>query len=211
MIVEITNLSSRFGPPRNQGDRPTCLAFASSDLNQLLNEHDVELSVEYLLHHAGKNIPGWSPKDGLTVPSAVAALRQPGQPEENSYPYQANNHDFPTQIPGAFSPLYCANCVQLNLSIDQIEAAVRGGNAVCIGVAMSDKFFVPVDGIVNDSVNYIPGMGHAVLAVGIGVHQASKQTYFLIRNSWGPNWGINGHAWLSREYLSNYLRASFAA
>jgi C1A family cysteine protease len=101
--------------------------------------------------------------------------------------------------------------VQLNLSIDQIEAAVRGGNAVCIGVAMSDKFFVPVDGIVNDSVNYIPGMGHAVLAVGIGVHQASKQTYFLIRNSWGPNWGINGHAWLSREYLSNYLRASFAA
>lgn len=211
MIIETVNLSSQFGPARNQGDRPTCLAFASSDLNQLLNSHKVELSVEYLLHHAGKSIPGWSPKDGLTVSSAMTALRQPGQPEESSYPYQPNDHDFPTQTPGALSPLYCSDCTQMDLSIDQIEKSILCGNVVCIGVALSDKFFVPVNGIVIDSVNYIPGMGHAVLAVGVGVHQDSKQTYYLIRNSWGPNWGVNGHAWISREYLSTYLKASFAA
>lgn len=211
MIIEITNLSSQFGPPRSQGDRPSCLAFASSDLNQCLNDQPDELSVEYLLHHAGRSIAGWSPKDGLTVPSAVTALRQPGQPGESSYPYQPNDHDFPLQTPGSFSPLYCSDCTQTNLSVDQIEAVIRGGKAVCIGVAMSDKFFNPDAGIVDDSVNYVPGMGHAVLAVGVGVHQTSHQTYFLIRNSWGPIWGVNGHAWISREYLSTYLKASFTA
>ena len=41
--------------------------------------------------------------------------------------------------------------------------------------------------------------GHAVLAVGYS--DASQR--FLVRNSWGPTWGINGHFTIPYEYLTN--------
>jgi C1A family cysteine protease len=39
--------------------------------------------------------------------------------------------------------------------------------------------------------------GHAVLAVG---YQDSDQT-FIVRNSWGPGWGIKGYFTLAYPYL----------
>lgn len=41
---------------------------------------------------------------------------------------------------------------------------------------------------------------HAVLAVGYGVINQKK--YLKIRNSWRLDWGDNGYAWLSKDFLS---------
>ena len=41
--------------------------------------------------------------------------------------------------------------------------------------------------------------GHAVLAVG---YNDAKQT-FLVRNSWGEDWGMSGYFTLPYKYLSN--------
>ena len=42
---------------------------------------------------------------------------------------------------------------------------------------------------------------HAVLAVGVATNAAATSRRLLIRNSWGPGWGANGHAWLPYDYL----------
>jgi C1A family cysteine protease len=39
--------------------------------------------------------------------------------------------------------------------------------------------------------------GHAVMAVG---YEDSKQ-WFILRNSWGPNWGMHGYFTLPYTYL----------
>jgi C1A family cysteine protease len=52
------------------------------------------------------------------------------------------------------------------------------------------------DHFVFNSKNIAPG-GHAVLAVGY--NRAKKQ--FLVRNSWGKAWGMDGYCTMPFEYL----------
>ncbi len=35
-------------------------------------------------------------------------------------------------------------------------------------------------------------MNHSVVIVGWGVHQTSNTKYWIVRNSYGPNWGMKG-------------------
>ena len=211
MIIVSKDLSTKFGAVRIQGQRPSCLAFAASDLNRFLNEHSEELSVEYLLHHAVKAMSNWTTTSGLTIEAVLDALAQPGQPEEKLYGYQPSVPEFPLACPPTLSPLYTSTCDDRGLTIEQIVTKISEGTPVCIGVRMTYEFFTPVDGIVGDSLNCPTGMGHAILVVGIGLHDVNGMEYFLVRNSWGPGWAKNGYAWLSKQYLTNHLLASFTA
>lgn len=210
MIKVNVDLSMKFGPARTQGQRQSCLGFAASDLNRFLNAHSEELSVEYLLHHAAKAMPNWTPASGLTIAAVLGALARPGQPEEKLYKYQPSLPDFPLTSPPALSPLYTSTCVGSGIAIDKIATMISAGVPVCIGVRMTYEFFKPVDAIIADSLNCPTGIGHVILAVGWGVHKDNGTEYFLVRNSWGPGWGSNGNAWLSKQYLTNHLLASFA-
>jgi hypothetical protein len=100
MIEVEVDHSDRLGPSRNQGKRPTCLAFAASDLNAF--GHSTEhLSVEYLCHFAAKSAEGWQPGDGFTTEQVFSALARSGQPSEKIYPYQADMPDTPLRAPPA--------------------------------------------------------------------------------------------------------------
>lgn len=209
MIKVSTDLSAKFGPVRSQGQRLSCLGFAASDLNRFLNGHSQELSVEYLLHHAAKAMPNWTPARGLTIASVLAALAHPGQPAEDLYKYQPSSPDFPLTAPPALSPLYTSTCVESGIAIDKIVTVISGGAPVCIGVRMTYEFYKPVDAIISDSLKCPTGIGHVILVVGHGVYEGNGMEYFLVRNSWGPGWGSNGYAWLSKQYLMNHLLASF--
>lgn len=46
--------------------------------------------------------------------------------------------------------------------------------------------------------------GHAVMAVGYD----DRQNHFLIRNSWGQNWGDHGYGYMPYAYLANKFLAS---
>lgn len=63
---------------RDQGSRPTCLAFVISDINARYGPG--LLSPEYVYRATAQMTPGWSPGKGLQVPIALAASAK-GQPE----------------------------------------------------------------------------------------------------------------------------------
>jgi C1A family cysteine protease len=48
---------------------------------------------------------------------------------------------------------------------------------------------------------------HAVIAVGLG-ETAEGEQCLLVRNSWGPSWGLKGHAWITVPYLAQRLRGT---
>lgn len=79
------DLGSLFGAARDQGDRPTCLAFAASDAHAALRAGWEPLSCEYAFYQAQRrsNRP---PKVGARLPDMLDALRDDGQPQEKDGP-----------------------------------------------------------------------------------------------------------------------------
>jgi hypothetical protein len=211
MIRETINFSAALGSALNQGNRPTCLAFASSDFNRYANGLSSPLSVEYLCHSLARNSPDWQPNQGFGINAALISLRTPGQPEDSAYPYLSAEKATPLNpAPSGLAPLYTSNSKKQNLSTDEVLSRLSGGAAVALIVQITKSFFSPVQGIVEHNDLFIPNQLHALLGVGIGEHIDTKEIHVLIRNSWGTAWGKNGHAWISRQYLDTHLRGSFA-
>ena len=68
-----------------------------------------------------------------------------------------------------------------------------------LGLRLTNSFYTPVDGIVADEAVSLNNVLHAVAIVGLG--WIDSDPYFLIRNSWGADWGLVGNAWLSSKYI----------
>ena len=81
---------------------------------------------------------------------------------------------------------------------DKLKKMIYENGAVLVGVYASDDGFVDYDGRgVFNQCSKGEKINHAVLAVGYG-QERNGQKYWLIKNSWGKNWGLNGHIKLGR-------------
>lgn len=72
-VEERRTLGGLFGPARDQGARPTCLAFAASDLHAGVREAWTPLSCEFLFYHAQRRA-GRPPTVGEPMPLTRALL-----------------------------------------------------------------------------------------------------------------------------------------
>lgn len=191
---------------RNQGQRPTCLAFAISNLNR--GSAPGILSPEYLYRSAAQQISGWVPGNGLEL-STTLAVASSGQPEEHQYPYQAEEPPVPIPSLPIGLALY-GNLLHIYpRDVCRILDTIRAGVPIGLILRMTPEFFTPANGIVAFSAGVLPGMQHAVVAVGIGIEPSTSSIYVLIQNSWGPTWGINGYAWVPHNYLTLHTSCSF--
>jgi hypothetical protein len=77
VITVSVDLRPLFGPARNQGPRPTCLAFAASDAHAALRSGWAPLSCEYAFYHAQRRA-GRPPSKGALLSSMLDAPRQDG-------------------------------------------------------------------------------------------------------------------------------------
>lgn len=205
MIEVQAKCGTALGPVRHQGKRPTCLAFTASDLNAVANATG-HLSVEFLCHHAARRMQTWSANDGFTVEAILAATHAPGQPPECLYPYSGDNLDAPLTIPApGLAPLYSSSAGRRGMTPEEVLHEVGNGHAVGIVVAVTRSLFRPETGIVQYDPMVLPDQYHAMVAVALGQHRTTAEPHLLLRNSWGPTWGLNGHAWISKSYLNMHL------
>ena len=210
MIDIVRDLRPLFGPARDQGARPTCLAFAASDTHAGLRDGWAPLSCEFAYYAAQKRA-GRPPTSGALLSTMLDALRLDGQPDEKGWPYLAAvpaDHRLWTP-PATVGPLYGRNGQRDGTDLSSILAALDRDTPVLMLTMLSRSFFQPRgDGVVDPANDELPepAQRHAVVAVGHGTVDGTPA--ILIRNSWGPGWGLEGHAWLTERFLAPRLFAT---
>ncbi len=199
------DLRSMFGSVRDQGMRPTCMAFAASDAHAAVRPGWEPLSCEFAYFHALKR-DGGAPSDGATIGGMLTAIKEDGQPPDQVWPYLAT---VPTDIaswkpPSKAEPRYRRASARGRTSVVEVLQLLDKGVPVILTMNLSDAFYRPnADGLITSTEPPDPKRRHAVVAVGHGKNGIRRLV--LIRNSWGPLWGIDGHAWLSEDYLTPRL------
>lgn len=203
------DLSEDLMSTRDQGCRPTCLAFASSDAHAHTRGYPkLALSPEYAFFHAAQRMPGLSGVQGVTMAAMLDALEVEGQPEEQHFPYallpQAST------LPAPPSPFPQATYKRVadrqSSEVGYVIDSLRALRAVIVILDITRQFDQAIG---NPAlVEIVPGDRirgrHAVVAVGLARNGLNVE-YIKIRNSWGQGWGHEGHAWLSLPYLKQQI------
>lgn len=204
------DLRASFGAVRNQGARPTCLAFAASDAHAGLREGWVPLSCEYAFFQAQRRA-GRAPNTGALLSSMLEALRKDGQPEESGWPYLSATPADATSWapPSEIGKLFGRNGAIATHSIDRVLQELDQGRPMIVLTMLSRTFYQQnPQGVVDPAPGERPepDRRHAVVAVGHG--QVDGQRAVLIRNSWGPSWGDAGYGWLTEKFLGPRMYAA---
>jgi Papain family cysteine protease len=207
MAIDILcDIRPRFGPARDQGPRPTCLAFAISDAHAALREPWTALSCEFAFYHAQRRA-GRPPTAGARLPEMLATLKEDGQPLERDWPYLASlPSDLNSYVPPEKVVVFRRDGESRPVGIDEIIARLDANSPTVMLMMLSDAFYMPDPlGVIRAAAGEgpDPARRHAVVAVGYGVLDGAPAV--LVRNSWGAGWGLDGHAWLPEPFVSPRL------
>lgn len=202
------DLRTRQSPIKDQGRRDTCVAFATTAGHEMLRVGGEDLSEEFL-HWAAKQRDGLGASvEGTTLAAAADALANLGQPLEYLWPYD----DTRDQRTATYSPPAGVHAAAASRRLHgghvlpPIPAALRDaldhGLAVLLGIRLFATWYGPLgDGrIALPAPGAVALGGHAVLLVGYD-GDADVPGHFIMRNSWGGDWGEEGYAYLPDAYI----------
>jgi hypothetical protein len=206
-VIPQVDLRGKFGPARNQGARPTCLAFATSDTHaEARGVPFEELSAEYIFYRAAQKCQVFNPHTGVTLDNVLTVLEHDGQPLESRWPYLAQ---LPADLTLYQPPIDYGDLYQRGTVVapaDAIKQSLDHEHSVLVVMTITDDFHHARTGQVIriSSTSQIVGV-HAIVIVGYG--EDNNESVYLIRNSWGTKWCEAGHAWLGETYLMPLLHS----
>lgn len=212
MTVTSVDLRPMLLPVRDQGHRGTCLAFAVTALHEVLRSARAVLAedlAEEALYWGCKQVDGnWT--TGTSFQSASTALPRWGQPIEATWPYDPwRPEGVPYHQPAAPGgpDWFQARLRSLTTTSAEIRTLLAGNVPTALGITLYSSFYRPSGtGHITDPLPGDPMKGrHAVVAVGF------EDDDILIRNSWGPTWGVNGYGWITDAYVDSHTTDVWAA
>lgn len=188
---------------KDQGERGTCVAFATTACHEAAVEDAVDYAEE-AVYWGAIAIQGFS--DGITLGAAGQTLSVDGQPDSESWPYDGQRDE---SLPGygppataeACRPWHLCTLGRTRVDVDDFRTLIAQGMPVTILIPIFEQFFTPVGGRVLVSHDLVlMEENHAIVLVGYD----DVERHFLFRNSWGIDWGNQGHALISYEFVARY-------
>lgn len=141
---------------------------------------------------------GWT-NDGFQL-----MIDQHGPNSDAFYPYKAND-SLPLGKACHFDPTETNRmAISAVVSVRQSESALQQelvNRGYCIAVAIDASkasFQMYATGVYSESKCSKTVLDHAVLLCGYGIDPVSNKKFWLIKNSWGEEWGEGGYMRLER-------------
>jgi C1A family cysteine protease len=171
------------------------------------------VNVSRLFHYyATRKLEGTVSEDsGATIRDTIKAGNKYGVIDEKLWPYVVSN--FATNPPSnlwATAKTHVVNSYHsiADGDVQTMKSVLSQGYLVGFGFQVYSYFLsqaMATGGFLNipTAAESLQG-GHAVVLVG---YDDSKSA-FLVRNSWGTSWGLNGYFWMHYDYVANPKLAS---
>ncbi|MEW6078710.1 MAG: C1 family peptidase [Thermodesulfobacteriota bacterium] len=223
-------LMDRLPPARDQGERGTCVAFATVALREFLLTPPEPLS-EQFLYWGCKELDG-SPDPGTALHTAMTVLQEYGVCQASAWPYNPMQSATEGQGPPRSDPQEKAKRYRLP-SARTVEPGLvqnykyvlagengQGGMPVTFGTLVFDSWYCSAETNRTGKITLpLPGEeivgGHAMCAVGyVDDDTVPGGGYFIVRNSWGLGWAPDspeapGHALLPYDYIERFAVEAF--
>jgi C1A family cysteine protease len=205
-VVDWRNMNGQnyVSPILNQGNCGSCVAFATvATLETQMNVNYFggmfRFSPQALFSCGGGACEmGWMPS------AAAEYLQSSGAVDEACLPYTSGATgqdvacsetcgDAPSRSMKIASYSQPTNYMK---DVDSVKAALQKGPLVTTLTVYTD-FLLYKSGVYKQTTGKAEG-GHAISIIG---YDDTKQAY-IIRNSWGPDWGMDGFAYVSYDDIS---------
>jgi len=197
---------------KTQGPCESSWAFATAGAVEGCHE----ISGNGLLSLSAQNLMDCSWKDGnqgcnggVVTQALDYIIGNAGIDSSASYPYRGENEacDFRRRFVGATITGY--NSVSPSQDEAALQAAVYVGPTAVTIDANHASFRFYSGGVYYEPACSPTAMNHAALAVGWSATSSGTE-YWIVKNSWGVNWGINGYILMSRNANNNCGIATLA-
>lgn len=217
------DLRSHFPPVRNQGALGSCSAFAATAVMEAMNhiqgkraEHLSPLFFYYAERKAmeREGVRQATRKDtGARMSLAAATAVKVGAVAEKVVPYADGKKGLGYDATEAHFEAAGAHRMKKKARIKTLQgmkSALVAKKPFLLPIILYDSFMTRE--VASTGMMPMPGRkeaiqgGHAVVAVGYD----DKKQAFLVRNSWGTNWGSKGHFWMPYAFFtSSYVGSYF--
>jgi C1A family cysteine protease len=207
-LPKSVDLRPQCPPVLNQGQLGSCSANALSGVFEFLELKDKRQMMppsRLFIYYNERSLEGSTGSDsGAMLRDGIKTLVKQGACSEQDWPYIISRF---TKKPGATcyrqALEHQVTSYQRIQTLAEMRTCLADGFPFVFGFSVYDGFESPA--VAKTGILNLPKPdekqcgGHAVVAVGYD----DAQNRFIIRNSWGEDWGMKGYFTMPYEYLDN--------
>ena len=189
---------------KDQGQCGSCWTFSATGAVEgawaIAKGQLIDLSEEQLVECATGMSYGSHGCNGGQMEGAFKYVIEHGQCSDSSYPYTSGTGQSGS-CKSCSSVAHMSSCSDVKPN-DQISLkAALAKQPVAVAISADTRVFQSyTSGVITSSSCYT-SLDHGVLAVGYGTENGIE--YYLVKNSWGASWGMDGYVKIGRSDSTN--------
>ncbi len=207
-LPDKVDLRSKCSPVENQGSLGSCTANALAGALEFLELQKGAILIDLsrlFIYYNERVIEGTVTQDsGAFLRDGIKSLAKQGVCPEAEWPYKISSFmEKPTAKCYKDAENHQITSYHRISMVDEMQTCLADGFPFVFGFTVYEAFEsteVAKSGVLN-----LPGPdervmgGHAVMAVGYD----NGQKRFIVRNSWGTDWGMEGYFTMPYDYLDS--------